>query len=1772
MNITDLFTPSIETAHSVATLAVNILVQSSLIIVAGLLATRLLRSHGAAVQSTVLRVTLIAVVACPLASRLLATAGVSGFAVELPIARVESAQAIPKVHALSIADSSEIEVSPDRFTDDEAIIEIAEVPMMRDSRTAPLDSYESSYQPSQLSSSAPEHLLETPRSEAEPARARIASVPLMASIYGTAGMAWSLIAIMLLGRLAVANLFVWRGRSRAKTADVDAISACGRLARTIGVETPAIRVSSRIQSPCLVGVIHPTILLPAAMKSVSRDVLVHELAHLRRQDCLWQLLSCLASAALWFQPLSWLLSRRLEQTADDVADDFVVQFGNDRAEYARQLVDIAQRYQPEWSGACVGAGIVSLKSSLAKRVLRILDTSRSLSTRTGLAALVAIILLGATCTLAVGLLGAGTVQAESAAADDSSNESGRNRPQEAPARDAASEEPEQVRCSGQVLDPDGKPVAGAKLYLAYYSKEPVKARVRATSNTDGRFEFKLDRKSLGNSSADAQIVAVAKGYGLDWQKPFDQQGQLRDVALRLVPDAPIEGRIIDIEGNPVAEATVQVPFIRTTPDENLDDLLQAWERESEVRLRITARDQLVTKQLMLPDISSLQAAKTDADGRFRLAGFGKDRWLNLTVTGPRIGSTFITVLARPRDEIEPLVKGGSFTPTYGTEFEHAAAPGRDIIGIVREKGTGKPLAGAYVYGRGVEARTDEDGRYRLERLGKAEKYWVGARTDSHFSAGLNTPDTPGLDPITVDLELEKGIALHIRLRDKSTGQPVRGQFAYYGAIGNKNVEGTAFASQPYVGTRGSTNPDGSGTMVVFPGPGYLGVRGQENRFVPVYPGDAKEARPFHQIKAIPNAFGVGLFHTVLEINPQEGKPETCELEIELDPGGTRGGRVTGPDGKRLDNVLFAGKAAIRPWAGPGYETLASPDFEVVGLIPDLPRTVLFMQRENKLAKAIDVIADDAPLAVTLEPMGAIAGQVIDADGKPRTDATVRLQIHGHTAMGGRGLPIPPLGSLAHTLWGDNEMRGQVLQPTTKVDDEGLFRFDGLVSGLTYDFYAHVGAEFGVLHTDVAAQPGKTIDVGPRRIQPIKRVPKESSSRLRTDATLTTTVGRGTAATQTPGRDSSARKEDSTNRRTLAGCILDATGKPASGAFIAILAYNVQPKPGATDLSAWAEVLAEATTADGKFELQLGDVTSKTHIYPSLLARTQDSGLAWRRLDFDVSETDIELTLQPQELLEGRLVDIDGRPVAQLPIELSGIMTPADDSPSRNELGLPGLDQPPKAWLPPIKTDDRGNFTIRNVTLGHGLRLKIPGTEQVATQDLSLNTGMREQRGENDRTYRPLVKNVKLGERATMALAPAQIFEGVVLLGDSGKPAANARITMWASQQEDVGSMVSIEGKTDANGRFRLNPNPGVRFGIVAYPPKGSPYQLKRLNDLRWDSGSGPKSIEMRLAKGVLARGWVVDAKTGKPLKGASVQYHPDRANNKNLTSDIVTGWQGIQKTNDDGEFEIAVLPGPGTLLVHAANGSNYVLQEMGWREIDEGKPGGPRNYAHAFRKIDSAAGEEIEPMKMKLQPGVSVSGTLADQTGNPIESALVVSRLKIADHSPQWRGFSEEALNGKFEISGLRDGEDYPVYFLDAKNKLGAVATISTKSPSPKIVLKPCGSAKARFVDLEGKPVESGLQLGLYMVVTPGKPKYDFQAYRNGETQADEDFVANIDRVNYRRARKTDENGEMTFPALIPGVQYRFVSFTEGGAISTDFIAKSGEAYDMGDIEVQLNR
>ena len=174
-----------------------------------------------------------------------------------------------------------------------------------------------------------------------------------------------------------------------------------------------------------------------------------------------------------------------------------------------------------------------------------------------------------------------------------------------------------------------------------------------------------------------------------------------------------------------------------------------------------------------------------------------------------------------------------------------------------------------------------------------------------------------------------------------------------------------------------------------------------------------------------------------------------------------------------------------------------------------------------------------------------------------------------------------------------------------------------------------------------------------------------------------------------------------------------------------------------------------------------------------------------------------------------------------------------------------------------------------------------------------------------------------------------------------------------------------------------------------------------------------------------------------------------------------------------------------------------------------------------------------------------------------------MSRLFVAASSPFWRSaIRYEIRDGVFEVSGLGENEEYPVYILDAKNKLGATALIRNSDLEPTIILKPCGTAKVRFVNSDGS-VRTDMSFDFNLVVTPGVPRYDFEAARNGEKAADEDFVANIDRAGEELSRTTSSTGEHVYENLIPGAMYRITKMADGKVTeNVDFVAKSGETID----------
>jgi beta-lactamase regulating signal transducer with metallopeptidase domain/protocatechuate 3,4-dioxygenase beta subunit len=430
---------------------------------------------------------------------------------------------------------------------------------------------------------------------------------------------------------------------------------------------------------------------------------------------------------------------------------------------------------------------------------------------------------------------------------------------------------------------------------------------------------------------------------------------------------------------------------------------------------------------------------------------------------------------------------------------------------------------------------------------------------------------------------------------------------------------------------------------------------------------------------------------------------------------------------------------------------------------------------------------------------------------------------------------------------------------------------------------------------------------------------------------------------------------------------------------------------------------------------------------------------------------------------------------------------------------------------------------------------------------------------------------------TIAVQPARSLTGRVTYADTGRPVPHAL----------VAALGALPSEADGDGRFRVAASAVGRlnqFLIRAASPDGAPY-LVADKDGEWPKGALEQSVDLALPRGVVVWGKVVEEGTGRPVAGAVVRIAPYRSPQQIAGSSCV-----VAATGSDGTYRVAAPPGPGYLVVQGSD--DYVLREFGGDgdgALIESGPGHRRFYAHAYRAVDlkpDGSGQEID---ITLRRGTTIRGRVVGPDGRPVPDALVFSRIIL--QTPPRGGWKEfwvaptgggrgRVYDGRFTLHGLDADVEVPVFFLEPERKLGTTVRFSGRSGSAGPVtvrLEPCGTARVRLVDPDGKTVDRYPATGLMsMIVAPGavvrrNPPND------GPLFATESFMTELDPVNYATDFQSDAQGRVTFPALIPGATYRLVdrsAFYAGGEqeIRKEFIVKPGEALELGDILIAKPR
>jgi hypothetical protein len=668
---------------------------------------------------------------------------------------------------------------------------------------------------------------------------------------------------------------------------------------------------------------------------------------------------------------------------------------------------------------------------------------------------------------------------------------------------------------------------------------------------------------------------------------------------------------------------------------------------------------------------------------------------------------------------------------------------------------------------------------------------------------------------------------------------------------------------------------------------------------------------------------------------------------------------------------------------------------------------------------------------------------------------------------------------------------------------------------------------------------------------------------------------------------------------VSGRVLGADGKPLAGAEVALVGrWHPSPRHPNHDY----EVVAQAKTdAEGRFRLARADLSPAEFYHFHALAGATGHGLGWRKVSRRGQEEDVELRLEVERAVRGRLFDLQGLPargvkgrlvyvawkerkgdkgnllqqraerermLAEMQLRRAqGRGVVPHRRPDGFEFGLPKAPEGFAFWPKPFTTDAQGRFEIRGLSAGQEAHLLIED-DRFALQELLLDTGDK-----------------KAPAEATLSLSPAQRIEGRVVYEDTGKPVVGAHLNLSAFR-DYVGKDASV--RTDAEGRFSVNPYPGTSYQIRAWPPADKPY-LGVLKQLTWPKGAARQTADFALPRSVEIRGKILEAVSGKPVKGARISYVPQRDNAVAKKHLLLVGSHWPVR-GEDGAYRLLVPPGPGRLLVNAGD-PDFIVRTTSLDEIHTGKPGGERRIYHEIVFLNPKLEDAPRALDIKLRRGVTLRGTVLGPDGKRVKQGMVIcpKELAPADASgprvfsltgPQPSGLILK--DGRFELRGCDPERTYRVFVVDAAGgsgglayagvmpagalrvrpfggnlpgdfKASAAAVVEISAARAKggeltVRLQPCGSAQIRLVDAAGKPSRVIPWVELEVVPERGK--------QEGERAALAPWAL---AVSGKTPMTPDAEGRLTIRGLIPGATYRLKAY--------DFRAKTvvplGEAFTV---------
>ena len=648
-----------------------------------------------------------------------------------------------------------------------------------------------------------------------------------------------------------------------------------------------------------------------------------------------------------------------------------------------------------------------------------------------------------------------------------------------------------VEIQGRVLDPDGKPKAGAKILLLH---EDGNVRQLGVSRADG--SFSVEPKEPKNSS---WLLAQSDGFGIDFIN-LARDKPTKPVELHLVRDHAIHGRVVNTEGKPVRGVRVAIEDLFIYADNSLKSFLVAWKKrrfQSEIPELQSGSKHLWWKRGLLC------ATVTDKEGRFNLHGVGVERFASLRLSGAGIADAVVYVANREGFEPKPYNKATLDNLQKDFERRGAMLQGPDlsvvaeaekpIHGVVTDADSGKGCRNIVVWLTSWDENhplavavktTDSEGRYEMHGAHKAKSYLLEVQDDpstGYVRSQVRIEDTAGYAPITANIRVKKGVVITGKVIDGVTGEPVVG-FAR-AAVLRDNPFAKEYPERNFYLQAAETAEDGTFRVMAIPGLIVLmggpdtrwGGWVNEMKYKPPAP-DPNYPNYFRRDRRSANVwlydgYGAayplqGNFCKVLQIKPGA---TVVKQDIVLERASALPVMIEDAEGAPLRGVWTAGIGPKNYYPATRMEEASC---SVYDLESRKPRLLVFYESSKKLAGSLTLKGEEKPpVVVKLGSVGTITGRLLDPYGKPLVGAVVQLSYRDREA---------------------NEIHRIINEAKQAVTDtKGAFTLHELIPQLRFELSFRQGKwrlerESKPAESAIEIKPGECRDLG--AIQ-LKRIPE-----------------------------------------------------------------------------------------------------------------------------------------------------------------------------------------------------------------------------------------------------------------------------------------------------------------------------------------------------------------------------------------------------------------------------------------------------------------------------------------------------------------------------------------------------------------------------------------------------------------------------------------------------------------------------------------------------------